>query len=119
MKSLLIVAHGSRREESNTEIIQLVNRVASKAEGHFDIVEYAFLELAKPSIPSGIENCLQRGATSIRVLPYFLAQGTHVAEGIPQLIAKKKQQHPAIDIQLTEHLGAATELVDVLLRLAH
>jgi len=118
MKSLLLVAHGSRRRESNEEIAQLAARLASKAAGEFDLIEHAFLELAEPSIPDGIERCLQAGATSVRVLPYFLARGTHVVEDIPAQVAIKQREHPDIDIRITDYLGTADELADLLLRLA-
>ncbi|NND91109.1 MAG: CbiX/SirB N-terminal domain-containing protein [Granulosicoccus sp.] len=118
MKSLLIVAHGSRRSESNSEIAQVAARLADKARGEFDIVEHAFLELADPSIPEGIERCIARGATSVQVVPYFLARGTHVADDIPRQVAIKQATYPGMDIRITDYLGCAEELVDVLLRLA-
>jgi len=43
MKALLVVAHGSRRKESNEEIAALTAKVAVRAAGEFDLVEYAFL----------------------------------------------------------------------------
>ena len=117
MKALLLVAHGSRRIESNKEVERLAARLASKAALRFDIIGPAFLELASPSIPDAIENCIQQGATSVQVLPYFLSCGAHVAEHIPQLVANKQQQYPEVDIRLTDYLGMADEMVDVLLNL--
>lgn len=118
MKSLLLVAHGSRRAESNAEIAHLAGRLAKLAAGEFDVVEHAFLELADPLIPEGIERCLARGATSVRVVPYFLARGTHVAEDIPEQVAIKQAEHPDRDIHITDYLGTADELAEVLLALA-
>lgn len=117
MNALLLVAHGSRRAESNEEIAALTQRLAERAQGRFDIVKYAFLELASPSIPDGIEQCLQNGAQSVSVLPYFLARGTHVVEDIPEQVAIKQKQYPYADIQITPYLGTIAELPDVLLKL--
>ena len=50
MKALLVVAHGSRREQSNTEIKELAQRIAAQAGQDFDLVECAFLELADPCL---------------------------------------------------------------------
>lgn len=119
MKSLLLVAHGSRRAESNTEIAKLAARLADKAGGDFGIVHHAFLELAEPLIPDGIEFCIANGATSVQVVPYFLARGTHVADDIPEQVAIKQEQYPDMDIRITDYLGTSDELVDVLLKLAH
>ncbi len=118
MKSLLLVAHGSRRAESNSEIARLSERLAAKAAANFDVVEHAFLELADPLIPDGIERCIARGATSVSVVPYFLARGTHVAEDIPEQVAIKQAEYPDMDIHITDYLGTSDELVDVLLKLA-
>jgi sirohydrochlorin ferrochelatase len=118
MKALLLVAHGSRRDESNEEVVQLASRLAAIAVDDFDLVEHAFLELAEPSIPDGIERCLHKGATSVLVLPYFLARGAHVVEHIPQQVAIKQMEHPEADIQITDCLGSADELAGLLLQIA-
>ncbi len=118
MKALLLVAHGSRRKESNEEIAHLAARLSEQAEGRFDIVDHAFLELAEPLIPDGIEQCLQKGAQSVHVLPYFLARGTHVVEDIPEQVAIKQNEYPDMDIRITPYLGTVAELPEVLLKLA-
>jgi len=118
VKALLLVAHGSRRAESNEEIAALANRMSERASGRFDIVEHAFLELAEPYIPDGIELCLQKGAQSVSVLPYFLARGTHVVVDIPEQVAIKQKEYPHMDIHITPYLGTVEELPDVLLKLA-
>ena len=118
MKAILLVAHGSRRAESNNEIARLTERLATKAASRFDIVEHAFLELCDPLIPDGIQSCIDKGATSVSVVPYFLARGTHVADDIPEQVAIKQAEFPNMDIQITDYLGTSDELVDVLLKLA-
>lgn len=118
MKALLLVAHGSRRAESNEEIARLAARVAARAGEEFGLVQHAFLELAAPLIPDGIELCISQGATSVHVVPYFLARGTHVAEDIPEQVEIKQTQYPDMDIRITDYLGTSDELVDVLLKLA-
>ena len=88
MKSLLIVAHGSRRAASNDEVRALSERVARQAGDAYRRVECAFLELAEPSIPDGIQAEIDAGAVDITVVPYFLSAGRHVAEDIPAEVAK-------------------------------
>jgi len=46
MKALLLIAHGSRRAESNDEIRALTQKMKTLAGGRFSEVESAFLELA-------------------------------------------------------------------------
>ena len=94
MKALLVVAHGSRRQASNDEIRQVTKKIAQKAGDSFGDVRCAFLELAEPSIPDGIGECVNAGADEVIVLPYFLSAGRHVAEDIPAEIEKKQAEWP-------------------------
>ncbi len=112
--ALLLVAHGSRRAASNDEVRRLAARLRDS--GAFGHVQAAFLELAEPDIPTGIEQCLASGATEVLVYPYFLSAGRHVSEDIPRAVAAKQAEHPARRITLLPHLGAAADIADTILR---
>jgi len=116
-KALLVVAHGSRKKISNIEIHQLANNIALKS-SVFHIVEACFLEIASPSIPQGIENCIQRNAKDILVMPYFLAAGKHVMEDIPEIITNEVLKYPGIPIKLSSYFGSSPVVVDIVKTLA-
>ena len=116
-KALLIVAHGSRKDESNSEIHELANNIASRSNA-FSIVEACFLEIAKPSIPEGLEICVNKNASEILIMPYFLAAGRHVTEDIPQIINEEKIKYLDISIKLLPYLGSNPDIVDILKTLA-
>jgi len=119
MKALLLIAHGSRRRASNDEIERLAERLRRKAGDRFHCVRHAFLELAEPSIADGIQQCIDAGADEVYALPYFLAEGNHVAEDIPAEISRKQKERPAVKIHLCGYLGQADEPVaDLLLQIA-
>lgn len=118
MKSLLVVAHGSRREQSNDEVRSLTARLADSAGDGFDAVACAFLELAEPSIPDGLRAAIHAGAREVVVLPYFLSAGRHVVTDIPCELDIVRAEHPHIRITLAPYLGAAGELVNVMLKQA-
>ena len=67
MKALLLIAHGSRRQRSNDEVIALAEKLKTECAEHYDIVQAAFLELADTLIADGIENCVRDGASQITV----------------------------------------------------
>jgi sirohydrochlorin ferrochelatase len=117
-KALLIVAHGSRREASNDEVRQLGEAIAKMAEGRYDMVKTGFLELAEPSIPDGIQQCIDAGAEEVVVMPYFLSAGRHVAKDIPEEVAPKQQQYPAINIRIAPYLGAAEGIAGLMLHMS-
>ena len=118
MKGLLVIAHGSRRQASNDEVRTLTARIAKKAGKEFDIVESAFLELAEPSIPGGIQQCVEKGAKQIIILPYFLSAGRHVAEDIPSEVNETRGKFPDVDIQIAPYLGAIDEIADLMVEQA-
>ena len=72
MKALIILAHGSRRKESNDEIITLANNVRELAGEEYDMVSYAYLEVVPPSLPEAIDETIVKGARQIKVMPFFL-----------------------------------------------
>ncbi len=115
MKALLIVAHGSRREASNDEVRALGEAVATLADNPFDTVSCAFLELADPSIPDGLTQLIEAGASEITVAPYFLSAGRHVSEDIPAEVDKVKSEYPHIAIRIAPYLGASSAMPALLL----
>lgn len=117
-EALLIVAHGSRRAASNDEVRALTGRVRDTADGRFGAVECAFLELAEPGIPAGLEALIARGARRIRVVPYFLAAGRHVAEDIPDEIADVRSANPDVSITIAPYLGRSEHMAGLLLDMA-
>lgn len=118
MRCLLVVAHGSRRAESNQEIQHLTAKVAALADGRFDRVECAYLELADPLIPDAIKSLAAAGATSVLVVPYFLARGAHVASDIPEQLEIAQAANPSVAISVSDYLGAAGEIPGLIMQLA-
>lgn len=114
MTGLLIVAHGSRREESNEEVQRLAERVRGTLGGTVAIVAHAFLETASPSVPEAIEAVALEGTKRLFVLPHFLAAGHHVDRDLPELVAASQRMYPAVTMQILPHLGAAPGLSDLL-----
>ena len=118
MKCLLVIAHGSRREASNNEIRELAGRITEKAGTHFDHIVPAFLELAAPSIPEGIKICVEKGATEILVMPYFLSAGRHVAEDIPGEVDGVRSLYPGVNIRILPYLGSFETIADMMIEQA-
>jgi sirohydrochlorin ferrochelatase len=92
--------------------------LAGQAGEAFDLVDCAFLELAEPSIPDGIQRCIDAGASQVTVLPYFLSAGRHVAEDIPAEVRIKQQERPEVDIRIADYLGGSAEIPALLLQTA-
>lgn len=119
MRALLVVAHGSRRPASNDEVRMLCDRIQEeKGSEEFGLVKAGFLDLAEPSIPEGIEQCIKLGADQVVVSPYFLSAGRHVSEDIPAEVEKARMANPHVSIQLAPYLGSAPGVSRLLVELA-
>lgn len=118
MKALILVAHGSRREAANDEFGALVEAVSQLTAKDFDLVLHGFLEIAQPDLPAVIGQAVQRGATSIKILPFFLGSGRHVSRDIPGVIGAVEEMYPKVNFTVTPHLGASEEILEALAALA-
>jgi sirohydrochlorin ferrochelatase len=96
---VILVDHGSRREESNVMLLDVVRDFA--ATSGYAIVEPAHMELAEPSVAAAFDRCVERGATTVVVFPYFLLPGRHWSEDIPSLAAAAAAKHPGIRYLVT------------------
>jgi len=119
MKALLLIAHGSRREASNDEVRIMAERLKQFCSEQYPVIESAFLELANPLIPDGIKACIDKGASSVIVLPYFLNSGRHVVEDIPEIVNETKNKYPGVTITISNHLGASDLMMDLLVATAN
>jgi len=118
MHILLLVAHGSRRQESNLEIESLSKKIAKIESKEFDKVMPAFLEFASPSIPEAIKKCSEIGAAKVTILPYFLSAGVHITRDIPNEISEAFQNTPGLDIQIANYFGSRDEIAEILMKTA-
>ena len=115
MTALLLIAHGSRKDAANAEIVALAKRIARLGARDFERVEAAFLELVEPGIEQGIGNLAAAGASRIVVLPYFLAEGNHVARDIPEVLEDMRHRFPDLDLRLAPYIGQADAMADLAL----
>ena len=111
--AILLIAHGSRRAVANADLVQLAELVRARLPE--EIVEIAYLELAEPTIPQGAARCVERGATHVRMSPFFLSAGTHIAEDLTGFQIEFTAQYPGVQFQLCPPLGLHPLLVEALL----
>lgn len=119
MKALIVLAHGSRRHESNQEVIALTDEVRNKAKDKYQFVGHAFLELAEPPLLYAIEHSINQGANEITVLPYFLNSGNHVKQDIPAIIDTAMERYPDCKFNVTSCIGMDENMSDLILNHAN
>jgi len=109
---VIVVDHGSRREESNAMLLDVVQSFVDATQ--MPIVEPAHMELAEPSIATAFARCVARGATTVVVFPYFLLPGRHWNNDIPRLAAAAAKDHPGVRYLVTAPFGLHPLMAEVM-----
>lgn len=110
--AIVIFAHGSSIESANDPVRRIAETV--RIEGGFDLVEAAFLEQGRPDLTSAVAALVQKGATRIVVLPYFLTLGVHLQRDLPKLVEELGRAHIGVDIRVTPPLEGHPALRQIL-----
>lgn len=115
--AVLLIAHGSRHAPANDDLRALAGRLAEEGAGEGDapIVEASFLELAEPSIATGADRCIARGAGRVVMVPYFLSAGVHLRRDLTAARDELAGRHPGVEFRLGLPLGP-DPLLDLLVR---
>ena len=102
-QALLLIDHGSTRDDANNLLPKLARMVKEMSD--FEIVCYAHMELAEPTIQQGFDACIAAGADEVIVYPYFLGPGRHSISDIPRMVAHAATRHAGVSYRITEPLG--------------
>jgi len=117
---VIIVDHGSRRDESNRLLEHVALAFAGRFRERYDIVEPAHMEIAEPSIATAYARCVGRGAARVVVCPYFLGPGKHWTGDIPALTAAAAAKFPGTSYHVAQTLGLDDLMLELLnKRVAH
>ena len=111
---IIIVDHGSRRDESNKMLEEVAALFAKRFAELYEIVEPAHMELAEPSIATAYARCVQRGAKRVVVCPFFLGPGKHWTGDIPRLASEAAKLFPGTAYHVTMPLGIDELILDLL-----
>ena len=111
---VIIVDHGSTREQSNAMLERAAVLFSERFCQRYEIVEPAHMELAEPSIATAYARCVERGAQRIVVCPFFLGPGKHWTQDIPRLTAEAAGRFPGTTYHVTPTLGIDDLILDLL-----
>ncbi|MFI1565754.1 sirohydrochlorin chelatase [Streptomyces sp. NPDC020490] len=110
--TVLLVGRGSTDPDANAEVFKAA-RLLWEGRGYAG-VETAFVSLAAPDVPSGLDRCAKLGARRIVVLPYFLFTGI-----LPDRVRQQTEQwaaaHPELEVRSADVIGPEPELLDLVM----
>lgn len=109
---IVLIAHGSRRPGANAELEWIAQQLRQRYPQW--LVECAYLEIAEPTIPQAIANCVHQGADCVVLAPYFLSSGRHVSEDLDLIRSDAQARFPHVQLLLAKPLGPHELLVQLL-----
>lgn len=116
MTALVLFSHGSLLCGAGEALDAHAARL--RADGKFDRVEVGYLNYSSPSLAETVEALAADGATSIRILPYFLIPGYFVGKALPDALAPLRERFPGLEFTVAEPIGYDERLADALLAFA-
>lgn len=111
MKAVLIIAHGSRKTQTEVEfdgILELVKNMMPEVK-----IEGAFMSHNDKSIDQKLNEFIELGVTEIVIVPYFLFSGNHVKNSIPFKVERILNEHPEISVEYRTPFGIDKRLAEI------
>ncbi|MYS21738.1 sirohydrochlorin cobaltochelatase [Streptomyces sp. DvalAA-14] len=110
--TVLLVGRGSTDPDANAEVFK-VARLLWEGRGYAG-VETAFVSLAEPSVPAGLDRCRLLGARRVVVLPYFLFPGV-LPDRVRDQAAAWAGAHEGPQVRCAGVIGPEPELADLVM----
>jgi sirohydrochlorin cobaltochelatase len=108
--TVLLVGRGSTDPDANAEVHRAA-RLLWEGRGYAG-VEPAFVSLAAPDVPSGLDRCARLGARRVVVLPYFLFTGI-LPDRVREQTGAWAAAHPETEVRSADVIGPEPELLDL------
>tara|TARA_B100000315_G_scaffold215253_1_gene214452 strand:- start:5331 stop:6323 length:993 start_codon:yes stop_codon:yes gene_type:complete len=111
-KGFLIVAHGSRKDDANQQVKNLVNELRNYFQSN--MFEPAFMELASPTIEDGIKALAKKNMDQLVAYPYFLFKGMHFSKDVPNFIQEIiNKLEKKVDFKMLDPIGQHPKITDL------
>ena len=112
MDGIVILAHGSRRQETDRILNSLTQKVKDRTGGQ--LIYPAYLQFSAQNLEVGIEYLINKGADKIKVIPMFIFDGVHVTQDIPEELDRIMAKHPGVKAEMSRHLGDDDRIADII-----
>lgn len=111
-KGFLIIAHGSRKEDANQQVMQLTKKLNNYFQS--EMFETAFMEMASPTIEDGIKRLVNKKIDTLVAYPFFLFKGMHYSKDVPQIIRSViNTLDENIKFKLLDPVGSNPRIIDI------
>jgi sirohydrochlorin cobaltochelatase len=108
--AVILFAHGAREAEWALPFERLRERLRASGTK----VEIAYLSSMRPPLEEAVAVLARQGATRVTIVPMFLAQGGHLKEDLPRMVADIRAMHPEVELAVTPALGEDDGMLDAM-----
>lgn len=112
MNGVLILAHGSKRQETERTLNSLIEKVKQKVDEN--LIYPAYLQFSEQNLEKGIEYLVDNGVKNIKIVPLFLFNGVHVTQDIPNELDEIMGRYPGVTVKMSRHLGDDDRIADII-----
>lgn len=107
----ILVGHGSLLNDAGAAMMRISDRLHQMQ--ILPMVTGGFLNFSQPTFADALERCVQQGAATILVQPYFLIAGRYVQETLHGLIEEASERHLQVRFIRNEVVGTHPLLVQL------
>ncbi len=111
-QAIILFAHGARDPEWAAPF-GIIQKQLQAARPQVQVA-LAFQDFMTPTLEAAVAQSAAQGAKRIVLVPLFMAQGGHLKQDLPVLVAKIREQHPQLDLQVLPAIGDAPEILQAI-----
>jgi sirohydrochlorin cobaltochelatase len=111
-QAIILFAHGARDPEWAAPF-SIIRRQLQAARPDVQ-VELAFQDFMTPSLEAAVAHATAQGARRVVLAPLFMAQGGHLKQDLPLLVANIRERHPELELQVLPAIGDAPEILQAI-----
>ena len=115
-KQLILFAHGSN-DPKWKKPFELLEEKLKKTLGD-ESVSLAYLERSSPTLIETINNAKKNGVNCLKILPLFMAGGSHIENDLPKLINEMRNKYPDINIEILTPIGENPVIAETIYQVA-
>ena len=112
MRGLVLFAHGARDPEWARPFEAI--RDGIRARRPEIPIELAYLEFMSPALEEAVDLVIGRGASAVTVFPLFMAQGGHLKQDLPRIVAAIRDARPHVPVSIEAAIGDVPEILEAI-----
>ena len=110
--AILLFAHGAR-DPDWAQPFRLIQRELQRARPQTQVA-LAFQDFMQPTLAEAAAQLVAKGAKRAVLVPLFMAQGGHLKQDLPRLVAALREQHPQLEVRVLDAIGDSPEILQAI-----